>query len=56
MDVNESSTETETTAEEKWSYEPPVIRSGEAFETVLLGSGCNQNWNLQFGCSEPNPC
>lgn len=34
-------------------YEAPRIRSGQAFEKVLLGSGCNFNFNIAFGCSEP---
>lgn len=34
-------------------YEKPRIKSGQAFEKVLMGSGCNFNYNIAFSCSEP---
>ena len=53
MNTNAPDTDKPKNADEKWTYEAPVIRSGEAFETVLLNSGCNFNFNIAFGCTEP---
>jgi hypothetical protein len=40
-------------ADTRERYEKPKIKSGQAFEKVLLGSGCNFNFNISFSCSEP---
>jgi hypothetical protein len=34
-------------------YEKPRIRSGQAFERVLLGSGCDPNFSIPLSCSNP---
>jgi hypothetical protein len=56
MILNPENNETnagEESTDERQPYAPPIIRSGKAFETVLLSSGCTPNFNLAFGCSVP---